>query len=312
MSTAGRAAAPGPGTSALVGVVPSLERWLAVNVPTVFIGSSSEGLVVAHSLKRMLEDQGEVNARIWNDDVFQVSEYALESLSAKAREFDFAVLVMTPDDTVVKRGTESFAPRDNVLFEAGLFMGALGRQRTFLVVDRDVALPSDVGGLTVAQYRSPPTESRSAPHYDSELMAFLRPVAQRLLVAIEAAGVRVELSVGKAQDDDFSPLKAAAVAGEAEAAGDAATSVHLRDLLSHIDTLSAHLESMSDSQNLHGDLGRLYGALVEQVRAARPNNAMIAALTRPEETALSGVFRTSVGEARAGLSVLKSALVSGA
>ena len=40
--------------------------------------------------------------------------------------FDFAILVLTADDLVASRDVLSTAPRDNVLFELGLFMGGLG------------------------------------------------------------------------------------------------------------------------------------------------------------------------------------------
>ncbi len=67
-------------------------------------------------------------------------------------QFDFAVLVLTPDDMVQSRGTSSLTPRDNVLFELGLFMGGIGRDRTFVVHDRSQAMrmPSDLAGVTTA------------------------------------------------------------------------------------------------------------------------------------------------------------------
>ena len=44
---------------------------------------------------------------------------------------DFAVLVLTPDDITLSRGTTIASPRDNAIFELGLFMGTNGRNRTF-------------------------------------------------------------------------------------------------------------------------------------------------------------------------------------
>jgi hypothetical protein len=44
------------------------------------------------------------------------------------------------------------SPRDNVVFEAGLFGGALGMRRTFILHAKDAKLPTDLLGLTVVRY----------------------------------------------------------------------------------------------------------------------------------------------------------------
>jgi len=91
---------------------------------------------------------------IWSQGVFGLSEGTLESLAATLDDFDFAVLVLTPDDLSISRGSSLPAPHDNVLFELGLFMGALGRQRTYILYDRTAELklpsykPADLQRLT--------------------------------------------------------------------------------------------------------------------------------------------------------------------
>jgi hypothetical protein len=120
--------------------------------PRRFIGSSSEGRDVADRLTDKLYEHVEV--RPWHAGVFGVGDYTLDRLLEESREVDFAALCLTPDDLVDKRGARGHAPRDNVIFEAGLFMGRLGRERTFLVHRRDaeLQLPSDLHGLTAATY----------------------------------------------------------------------------------------------------------------------------------------------------------------
>jgi hypothetical protein len=70
------------------------------------------------------------------------------------QKHDFAILVLTPDDVTESRGDSEKSPRDNVLFELGLFMGRLGRERTFIVCDRStkLRLPSDLAGISFITY----------------------------------------------------------------------------------------------------------------------------------------------------------------
>ena len=122
--------------------------------PCVFVGSSAEGLPIAKAIQVNLDRACEVV--IWSQGVFGLSGGTLEALVEKAGEFDFAVLVITPDDMTQSRGNNQQSPRDNVLFELGLFIGVLGRKRSFVVYDRSakIKLPTDLAGVTNAIYIS--------------------------------------------------------------------------------------------------------------------------------------------------------------
>ena len=52
-------------------------------------------------------------------------------------------------------------PRDNVLFELGLFVGRFGRKRTVLMAPsgKEVKLPSDLIGLSIIYYPQEMTET---------------------------------------------------------------------------------------------------------------------------------------------------------
>lgn len=122
-----------------------------MSIPSVFIGSSREGLPVADVLCALLAD--ETKPYLWKQGIFRPGTYSLEALEEQIRSRDFAVLVGTADDPIIKRGKKTKAIRDNVSFELGLFMGVLGRRRAFLVVPSEhVELPSDLSGLTYVQY----------------------------------------------------------------------------------------------------------------------------------------------------------------
>ena len=120
--------------------------------PRLFIGSSGEAKGLAEALQFNLD--GDIEALVWNQGLIRLGETMVESLDRVSREVDFAALIVTPDDITETRGTRRPSARDNVLFEAGLFMGRLGRDRTFLVCPRHhgVGLPSDLAGLTFAEY----------------------------------------------------------------------------------------------------------------------------------------------------------------
>ncbi len=98
-------------------------------------------------------------------------------------QFDFAILVLTPDDLVSSRNLDGPAPRDNVLFELGLFMGGLGRDRTFIIYDRtaQLKLPSDLAGVSAATFEL---------HSSGNLQSSLGAAATRIEERIERLGLR--------------------------------------------------------------------------------------------------------------------------
>ncbi|XYH97424.1 TIR domain-containing protein [Sorangium sp. So ce1128] len=143
--------------------------------PRIFIGSSVEGLRVAEHIQLGLDY--DADCTVWSQGVFGLSGGTLESLCGAIRDFEFAVLVLTPDDLVQKRSQAMNSPRDNVLFELGLFMGALGRERTFIVYCRDepIGLPTDLAGVTAATF---------ARRADGNLQAALGSVCTQIRNAV--------------------------------------------------------------------------------------------------------------------------------
>jgi len=125
-------------------------------IPSLFIASSSEQLAVAKAIEGCLKSPA-MSVELWTNNVFSASETAIESLEAAAARADFAIVVLGPDDMVRSRKDLTAAPRDNVIFELGLFMGALGRRRTFAIAPRGVKMkiPTDLLGVTLLQYSLP-------------------------------------------------------------------------------------------------------------------------------------------------------------
>src|SRR3954465_13895342 len=124
--------------------------------PRIFLGSSGKQEKLLQALTRGLEDVAHVEP--WTTS-FNPGTTTLERLLELTHEVDFAAFVFAQDDWTANSQpasdpTESgqASPRDNVVFEAGLFGGALGMRRTFILHARGSKLPSDLLGLTCVRY----------------------------------------------------------------------------------------------------------------------------------------------------------------
>ena len=120
--------------------------------PRIFIASSAESITVADAVNVNLDHEFEVT--IWKNGTFKLSSSVLPDLIQKTSHVDFALFIFTPDDLTEIRGTEYTTVRDNVIFELGLFIGAIGRERSFIIMPRGekLRLPSDLIGITTADY----------------------------------------------------------------------------------------------------------------------------------------------------------------
>lgn len=124
--------------------------------PRLFLGSSAQQLPLLGALAAGLADVARVEP--WTI-VFNPGVNTLERLLELTRQVDFAAFLFAHDDwTAVSPGSAHDAdagqasPRDNVVFEAGLFGGVLGMRRTFILHARGAKLPTDLLGLTCVRY----------------------------------------------------------------------------------------------------------------------------------------------------------------
>jgi hypothetical protein len=129
------------------------ERHKLSILPRAFVGSSTEGLIVARQLKLILQDDLEIT--VWDEGtVFGLSETTIEALEDAVLQYDYGIFVITSDDKLESRGEVRQVARDNVLFELGLFMGRLTRKRIIVVQQKGVSMPTDLSGFVTARYTS--------------------------------------------------------------------------------------------------------------------------------------------------------------
>src|SRR5215510_7003874 len=105
--------------------------------PRIFLGSSGKQEKLLDALTDGLADIAHVDP--WTTS-FNPGTTTLERLVELAHEVDFAAFVFAKDDwtaagvsTPISTEAGQASPRDNVVFEAGLFGGVLGMRRTFIL-----------------------------------------------------------------------------------------------------------------------------------------------------------------------------------
>src|SRR5215831_6580302 len=145
--------------------------------PRIFLGSSGKQAKLLEALTSGLEDVAHVEP--WPTS-FNPGTTTLDRLLELTREVDFAAFVFAQDDWTSNTASASessapgqASPRDNVVFEAGLFGGVIGMRRTFILHASGAKLPSDLLGLTSIRYG------------DASTPAEVRAINQKLRQAIE-------------------------------------------------------------------------------------------------------------------------------
>lgn len=150
--------------------------------PTVFIGSSVEQLEIAYAIQQNLEHT--CDCTVWDQGVFELTSNSLDDLLEVLDRSDFGVFVFGSEDLATIRDETFRTTRDNIVFEFGLFIGRLGKQRTFFVVPRkagDFRLPSDLAGITPASFDAERADRQAA----------LGPACQQMRTAIKKHGLRM-------------------------------------------------------------------------------------------------------------------------
>lgn len=123
----------------------------------IFIGSSTEaheqGILL--EIAKIVEDCKMKPIR-WNQSpsIFEAGKCTLENLEDMIlkRNIDGSIFIYSNDDKTWYRGKEVGKPRDNIIFEHGLFSGKLGRTKSVIIKYGNVELPTDLSGITFIDF----------------------------------------------------------------------------------------------------------------------------------------------------------------
>lgn len=141
-------------------ILPDIERKVVPMVKKqegremeIFMGSSSEATDFMEEIAVKLEEL-DTQPLLWNETgkgIFIPGTSTIDALIAITKRVEAAVFIFNADDKIwnTKSSLEtSNAVRDNVLFEYGLFMRALGKERVCFVCKDQPKVASDLKGIT--------------------------------------------------------------------------------------------------------------------------------------------------------------------
>jgi len=111
----------------------------------VFLGYSGTSKTTAAAIKRFLLSFG-AKVLDWQTD-FIPGRTILEQIEQAAARSLGGVFLFTKDDDLAEHGQrETAVPRDNVVFEAGYFIGLKGKQNVLIIREAGSKMPADLGG----------------------------------------------------------------------------------------------------------------------------------------------------------------------
>jgi predicted nucleotide-binding protein len=94
--------------------------------------------------------------------VFKTGDITVARLLELSAQVVGAVVVLAADDFARSRGKAQSAPRDNLIFEAGVFLNRLGMSNVLLLREKDSKWPTDLLGVTAKEFVRPPERQRGS------------------------------------------------------------------------------------------------------------------------------------------------------
>lgn len=173
------------------------DNYTVTDKASVFVGSTGERAEIADAIVQQLSAIAEVTH--W-EDAYPPGISIYDTLMSIKDNFDFAVFVLTADDFLQSRGESYQSPRDNVVFELGLFLGSIGPGRVFAVIDENVKtkLPTDLSGVVYEKY--------NPNRKDGNISSALRVACFTIREQINRLGPKERFSSEAKTDGGFSAI----------------------------------------------------------------------------------------------------------
>lgn len=111
----------------------------------VFLGYSGKSEATAAAIKRFLLSLG-ATVLDWLTD-FIPGRTILDQIEQAAARSVGGIFLFTKDDDLADQGQkDTSVPRDNVVFEAGYFIGCKGKRNVLIIRESGSKMPADLGG----------------------------------------------------------------------------------------------------------------------------------------------------------------------
>ena len=153
--------------------------------PRIFIASSEKNINIANAVQVNLSNYKNSRLAVWNQGTFGPSEYFLQSILKELEKVDFGIFIFAADDLILRKDTKIKTVRDNVLFELGMFVAKLGKERNFIIMpnDKGIEIASDLQGINILTY----TE-----YEEDEIYQALGPACDKINKEIVSIGVTTD------------------------------------------------------------------------------------------------------------------------
>jgi predicted nucleotide-binding protein len=261
----------------------------ATPLPKLFIGSSGESLPVVQTLTEKLKLAAEITP--WTDrSIFQPLHFFVQDLLRIPHLFDFGLFLFEPDDSAEVRGVHYSVPRDNVIFELGLFMSRLGLTRAFAVAPRGrVKILSDIAGLKLIEYDLPAEVPELRKSLKTE-----NPAARKALE--DAIRAKLDPALALAAQDIVKILQQGPVPRPG-VFPDAPNVLQVGPTMTRLLNTSIELHGSASVRHLALDMGEAWGILAEEILHPSKESKNITwrcLMIDPESTAIQPMSSHSV------------------